>query len=68
MVRLHYEEKPTTFNTLRLPMLRGYYHESIIQYNERQSHFRVIKFFGRDKGIVLDDGEMVRFEGESAKR
>ena len=66
--RLLYEEKATTFNVMRLPFIKGYLVEGLVQYNEEKKHFRVLKMMGRNKVWVRDGCERIVVEGESEKK
>ena len=42
--------------------MTGYYINGIIQFNEKQRHFRTIKTYGKNRTKIIDGKEVVYYE------
>ena len=43
-----------TFNDTKTPKFKGYVMGGVIQFHSEKNHFRVIKMFGRESGLLID--------------
>ena len=44
------------FERYKLPFYQGYFTSGVIQYCKKTQHFRTLKFYGKERTDVLDEG------------
>lgn len=57
----------TSFNKPRKLMIKGYSINGCIQFHEKKKHFRTLKFYGAEKGTVLDGADQIFLENKTQR-